>query len=140
MLGGHDCGWVALIDRVAELSGVHHPVAVLPPTLGPVARRAEALHLPTPIASEGIALMGLNWSYSSRKARPSWATAPGRWTPRCATRSTGTASWIAAGALRGGLSPLSVGAAGRAAGRAAGLTGLARAAAPAAGRSLVAGG
>ena len=27
------------------------------------------MRLPAPIASEGILLMGLNWSYSSRKAR-----------------------------------------------------------------------
>ena len=31
--------------------------------------RAEALRLPTPISAEAFLLMGLNWSYSSRKAR-----------------------------------------------------------------------
>jgi dihydroflavonol-4-reductase len=140
VLGGHDGGWASLIDRVAELSGVHHPVAVLPPTLGPVARYAEALHLPTPIASEGIALMGLNWSYSSRKARSEL----GYRTRALDTTLRETIDWYRelqqAGLLRGGLSPLSVGAAGvRMAGR-VGLTGLARVAARRAGRSLVAGG
>jgi dihydroflavonol-4-reductase len=140
VLGGHDSGWVELIDRVAELSGVRHPVAVLPPTLGPVARYAESLHLPTPIASEGIALMGLNWSYSSRKARSELG-----YRPRALdTTLRDTIDWYmelqAAGALRGGLSPLSAGAAGvRLAGR-LGVTGLARVAARRAGRPLVAGG
>jgi dihydroflavonol-4-reductase len=140
VLGGHDSGWVALIDRVAELSGVHHPVAVLPPTLGPLARHAEALRLPTPIASEGIALMGLNWSYSSRKARSELG-----YRPRALDATLrDTIDWYreleAAGSLGGGLSPLSVGAAGvRLAGR-LGMTGLARVASRRAGRSLVAGG
>ena len=31
VLGGHDVGWVELIERVGELSGVHHPLMVLPP-------------------------------------------------------------------------------------------------------------
>ncbi len=30
VLGGHDVGWVELLERVAELSGVHHPLLVLP--------------------------------------------------------------------------------------------------------------
>ena len=140
VLGGHDSGWVALIERVAELSGVRHPVAVLPPALGPVARTAEALRLPTPIASEGIALMGLNWSYASTKAR----SEIGYRTRPLDTTLAETIAWyeelIAAGSLGGGLSPLSVGAAGiRLAGR-AGLTRVARVAARRAGRPLVAGG
>ena len=140
VLGGHDSGWVALVDRLAELSGVHHPVAVLPPALGPVARCAEALHLPTPIASEGIALMGLNWSYSSRKARGELGY---RTRPLDATLSH-TIDWyrelIESGTLRDGLSPLSVGAAGVRLAGWAGLTGLAQAASRRAGRPLVAGG
>jgi nucleoside-diphosphate-sugar epimerase len=140
VLGGHDSGWVALIDRVAELSGVRYPVAVLPPFLGPVAHHAEVLHLPTPIASEGITLMGLNWSYSSTKARGELGY---RTRPLDATLEH-TIHWyqelIESGRLRGGLSPLSVGAAGvRLAGR-LGLTGVARVAARRAGRPLVTGG
>ena len=38
VLGGHDLGWVELIERVGELSGVHHPLVVLPPEAG-AARR-----------------------------------------------------------------------------------------------------
>jgi len=60
VLGGHDVSWVDLLSRVAELSGAHHPLMVLPP---------EARHLPWLVAGEGVALMAQNWSYSSAKAR-----------------------------------------------------------------------
>jgi dihydroflavonol-4-reductase len=60
VLGGHDTGWVELLTRVGELSGVHHPLVVLPP---------EAAGLPWLVAGEGIALMAQNWRYSSAKAR-----------------------------------------------------------------------
>ena len=69
ILGGHDIGWVELIERVAELSGVHHPLAVIPRELGGRARRGESLGLPLPISAEAIVLMAQNWRYSSRKAR-----------------------------------------------------------------------
>ena len=60
VLGGHDTGWVELLGRVAELSGVHHPLVVLPP---------RAAGLPWLVAGEGITLMAQNWRYSSAKAR-----------------------------------------------------------------------
>ena len=60
VLGGHDVAWVDLLKRVAELSGLHHPLMVLP---------REARHLPWLTAGEGVALMAQNWSYSSAKAR-----------------------------------------------------------------------
>lgn len=139
VLGGHDGGWAELIERVAELSGVHHPVAVLPPMLGPLARRAEGVGLRPPIASEAIALMGLNWSYSSRKAR---AELGYRQRPLDTTLAD-TIDWyselIAAGALTGGLSPMSLGAFGMRAASAARLTGVARAVGARAGLRLVAG-
>ena len=69
VLGGHPIGWVELFERVAELSGVRNPLAVLPPGLGPAARRAEALRVPLPVSADGMLLMGLNWRYSSKKAR-----------------------------------------------------------------------
>jgi dihydroflavonol-4-reductase len=69
ILGGHDIGWVDLIERVAELSGTYRPVAVLPGGLGAPARRAEALGLRLPISAEGVVLMAANWRYSSRKAK-----------------------------------------------------------------------
>jgi dihydroflavonol-4-reductase len=69
VLGGHDIGWVALFEQVAELSGVRQPLLVLPREAGAVARAAEAAGLPSPISSEGLVLMAQNWRYSSRKAR-----------------------------------------------------------------------
>jgi dihydroflavonol-4-reductase len=69
VLGGHDAGWVELLGRVAELSGVHHPLVVLPPEAGAAARTAESMGLPGLVAAEGIVLMAQNWRYSSAKAR-----------------------------------------------------------------------
>jgi dihydroflavonol-4-reductase len=69
VLGGHDVGWVELIERVSGLAGVHHPLVVLPPESAGIARLAESLRIPSPIAAEGLVLMAQNWRYSSRKAR-----------------------------------------------------------------------
>jgi dihydroflavonol-4-reductase len=69
VLGGHDVRWVDLLERVAELSGVRHPLMVLPAEAGAAARAAKALGLPTPGLSEGVVLMAQNWRYSSAKAR-----------------------------------------------------------------------
>ena len=69
ILGGVNMGWVELIDRLASLSGIHHPLVVLPVEAAALARVQGALRLPTPIAPEGIQLMAQNWCCSSRKAR-----------------------------------------------------------------------
>jgi dihydroflavonol-4-reductase len=69
VLGGHDLGWVELFERVAALSGVCHPLLVLPREAGALARAAEAAGLPSPISPEGLVLMAQNWRYSSGKAR-----------------------------------------------------------------------
>jgi dihydroflavonol-4-reductase len=70
VLGGHNLEWVELIDRVAGLSGVHHPVAVIPVELASLARAYDSLGLPHFIlAAETFTLMSQNWRYSSRKAQ-----------------------------------------------------------------------
>jgi dihydroflavonol-4-reductase len=69
VLGGHDVRWVELLERVAELSGVRHPLVVLPREAGAFARAAESLGLPGLVSAEGLVLMAQNWRYSSRKAR-----------------------------------------------------------------------
>jgi dihydroflavonol-4-reductase len=69
VLGGHDVRWVDLLERVASLSGVRHPLVVLPAEAGAAARTAKALGLPTPGLAEGVVLMAQNWRYSSAKAR-----------------------------------------------------------------------
>jgi dihydroflavonol-4-reductase len=69
VLGGYDTTWVELFERVAELSGVRHPLLVLPREAGTVARAAEAAGLPSAVSAEGLVLMAQNWRYSSTKAR-----------------------------------------------------------------------
>lgn len=69
ILGGTTMTWPELIDRLADLSGIRHPVAVLPSEVEYLARAREALGLPGLISSEAFSLMAGNWSYSSRKAR-----------------------------------------------------------------------
>jgi dihydroflavonol-4-reductase len=69
VLGGHDTSWVELFERVAKLSGVRHPLLVLPREAGRLARAAEAAGMPSPISAEGLVLMAQNWRYSSAKAR-----------------------------------------------------------------------
>jgi dihydroflavonol-4-reductase len=69
VLGGHDIRWVELVERVAELSGVHHPLMVLPRETARVARLAETLRLPGVMPAEAFELMAQNWRFSSRKAK-----------------------------------------------------------------------
>lgn len=69
ILGGHNLGWVELVDRVRELSGVSHPLAVIPREVAYAARFPEALGLPNVISAEAYVLMAQEWTYSSAKAR-----------------------------------------------------------------------
>jgi dihydroflavonol-4-reductase len=140
ILGGHDTRWVELMERVAELSRVRHPLIVLPRRSGELARIGEALRVPSVVSAEGIVLMAQNWRYSSRKARRELG-----YRPRALnTTLRDTIAWytelIDSGAFDGGRpSPLSLAAAGvRLAGR-AGLLGGLRAAERYLGRRLVSG-
>jgi dihydroflavonol-4-reductase len=140
ILGGHDVGWVELLERVAKLAGVRHPLLVLPPEAADAARLAEALPVSWPVAPEGVVLMAQDWRYSSRKARRELGH-----NPRSLDRTLrDTVAWYAdleeRGELDGGVSPLSLAAAGvRLAGRTGVLGGL-RVAERYLGRRLVAGG
>jgi dihydroflavonol-4-reductase len=69
ILGGRNMSWPELIDRVAEMAGVHHPVVVLPRQVAPLAQMREVLGLPGPLSAEAYALMAQNWRFSSEKAR-----------------------------------------------------------------------
>lgn len=69
ILGGRNVTWPELIDRVAELSGIHHPVVVLPRQIAQVAQVREALGLPGPLPAEGYVLMAQEWRFSSAKAK-----------------------------------------------------------------------
>jgi dihydroflavonol-4-reductase len=68
ILGGENLTWPGLVDRMAELSGIHLPVLVLPREVAWVARIREAIGLPGLVSTEGYELMGQNWQFSSRKA------------------------------------------------------------------------
>jgi dihydroflavonol-4-reductase len=141
VLGGHNRSWVEVLDRVAELSGVRHPLFVIPPELAGPARVAEALRLPSPISAEGIVLMAQNWRYSSAKARRELGY---RARPLDATLKA-TIDWylelMQRGAFDGSaLSPLSVASAGVRAAARLGVVELLRTAENRLGRRLVAGG
>jgi dihydroflavonol-4-reductase len=69
ILGAQNLTWPELIDRVADISGVHHAIMVLPAGIGRVARIREALGLPGAISAEATNLMGRDWRFSSAKAR-----------------------------------------------------------------------
>jgi dihydroflavonol-4-reductase len=69
ILGGCNLTWPALVDRVAQLSGVRHPVVVLPRQIAQVAQVRDALGLPGPVAAEAYALMAQEWRFSSARAR-----------------------------------------------------------------------
>ena len=138
VLGGHDTGWVDLFERVAELSGVRHPLLVLPREAGALARAAEAAGLPSPISAEGLVLMAQNWRYSSAKARRELG-----YRARALDRTlTDTIDWyrrlIEAGGLGGGPSALSIAAAGMRVADRAGALGALRIAERYIGRRLVA--
>jgi dihydroflavonol-4-reductase len=71
ILGGHNIGWVELIDRVAALSDVHWPLAVIPHEAVGVLRTPERFGIPSGalIDPEAWGLMGSRWWASSRKAK-----------------------------------------------------------------------
>ncbi len=68
ILGATNTSWPTLIDRAARLSGVRHPVIVLPREIVSLARVREALGLPGPMSAEGYELMSKDWRFSSAKA------------------------------------------------------------------------
>jgi dihydroflavonol-4-reductase len=76
ILGGENLGWAELIDHVAAVSGVHHPVLVLPPEMERVAQIREAMKLPAALPTEGYGLMSKDWRFSSEKAESELGYAP----------------------------------------------------------------
>jgi len=75
ILGGDNLRWSEVIDRVAKLSGIEHPLLVVPPG---VATAAGALgRLGAGFGPmEGMRLMAPDWRYSSAKARRELGYAP----------------------------------------------------------------
>jgi dihydroflavonol-4-reductase len=68
ILGGDNLRWSEVIDRVAKLAGVEHPLIVLPPGIGTAAGALQRLGVGFGVL-EGMRLMAPEWRYSSAKAR-----------------------------------------------------------------------
>src|SRR3954468_19353491 len=69
ILGGENMSWPELIEHVADVSGVRHPVLVMPPEISRVAQIREAMKLPSAMPAEGFGLMSKDWRFSSEKAK-----------------------------------------------------------------------
>ena len=68
ILGGENLRWSEVVDRIARMSGVRHPLIVLPPEVAGVAGLLQRAHVPLGVL-EGIRLMAPDWRYSSARAR-----------------------------------------------------------------------
>jgi nucleoside-diphosphate-sugar epimerase len=69
ILGGANVRWVDLIDRVAELSGVRHPVVVIPREAAELAAAAASVGGGAAVSPQAFALMAQDWRYSSERAK-----------------------------------------------------------------------
>jgi dihydroflavonol-4-reductase len=68
ILGGENLRWSEVVERIARISGVRHPLIVLPPEVAGLADALKRAHVPLGIV-EGIRLMAPDWRYSSARAR-----------------------------------------------------------------------
>jgi dihydroflavonol-4-reductase len=75
ILGGDNLRWSEVIERVAKLSGIEHPLIVLPPGVA-VAAAAMGRLGGSFAPLEGMRLMAPEWRYSSAKARKELGYAP----------------------------------------------------------------
>jgi dihydroflavonol-4-reductase len=69
ILGGADIDWFDLIERIAALSGIRHPVVVIPREVAAAIAAAGSVTGGILISPEAFALMAQDWRYSSDKAR-----------------------------------------------------------------------
>jgi dihydroflavonol-4-reductase len=69
ILGGENVRWLDLIELVAELSGIRHPVLVIPREIAEALAAAGTLSGGIVISPEAFALMAQDWRYSSEKAK-----------------------------------------------------------------------
>jgi dihydroflavonol-4-reductase len=68
ILGGENLRWSEVVERVAGISGIQHPLIVLPPQMAIAADALQRLGASFGTL-EGIRLMAPHWRYSSAKAR-----------------------------------------------------------------------
>jgi dihydroflavonol-4-reductase len=69
ILGGENAPWIQVVERVADLSGVRHPVAVIPRDMAAAIAAAGSMTGGILISPEAFALMAQDWRYSSSKAK-----------------------------------------------------------------------
>ena len=69
ILGGENVRWVELIERVAKLAEVRHPVVVIPRDVAAAIAAAGSVSGGVLISPEAFALMAQDWRYSSQKAK-----------------------------------------------------------------------
>ncbi len=69
ILGGENVPWVDLIERVAQLADVGHPVFVIPRDVAAAIAAAGSVSGGVLISPEAFALMAQDWRYSSQKAK-----------------------------------------------------------------------
>jgi dihydroflavonol-4-reductase len=69
ILGGENVRWVDLVELTAELSGVRHPLLVIPRDVAEAIAAAGSLSGGMIISPEAFALMAQDWRYSSEKAK-----------------------------------------------------------------------
>ena len=123
ILGGENIRWIDLIERVADLSDVRHPVLVIPRDVAGALAAVGSVSGGILISPEAFALMAQDWRYSSQKAKKQLG-----YQPRGVDATLReTVEWylelMHAGALAGGRpSPMSLGSLGvRLAARAGGV-------------------
>ena len=69
ILGGDNIEWADLIERLAALSGIRHPVLVIPREVAEAIAAAGSVTGGVLISPEAFALMAQDWRYSSDRAR-----------------------------------------------------------------------
>ena len=69
ILGGENVRWVDLIELVAELADVRHPLLVIPRDVADLIAAAGSVSGGMIISPEAFALMAQDWRYSSEKAK-----------------------------------------------------------------------
>ena len=110
ILGGEYIAWVDLIELVAELSGIRHPVLVIPPDVAEAVAAAGSLSGGVLISPEAFALMAQDWRYSSEKAKRDLGYRPRGLKPTLRVTVEWYLDLLQSGALAGGRpSPMSLG-------------------------------
>jgi dihydroflavonol-4-reductase len=110
ILGGENVSWVDLLELVAELSGVGHPLLVIPRDVAEAVAAASSLSGGLIISPEAFALMAQDWRYSSEKAKRELGYRPRGLRPTLRETVEWYMELLESGALAGGRpSPMSLG-------------------------------